>query len=181
MKQMTIDDLRAAWTGLRDDFDASFRAPLHDSAAIRHRDLLAIRVADAAYALQLTEVTGLHGAAKITRVPSAVPEFLGLLGVRGLLVPVYDLALLLGYHEPQALRWVAQVRAEHPVGLAFPVLDGHFRVPVSAPSASAEASGGHVREAVRLGPALHSIVDVSAVLSGLSRGTTANATKERDR
>src|SRR5687768_16340417 len=110
MKQMTADELAAASAGLRRDFDPSFREPLHDIAAIQHRDLLAIRVAGAAYALRLTDVVGLHGAAKLTRVPSAVPEFLGLLGVRGLLVPVYDLARCLGYQDKQALRWVALVR-----------------------------------------------------------------------
>jgi chemotaxis signal transduction protein len=176
---MTASDVAAACSELRREFDGSFREPHHDAAAVERRDLLAIRVAGAAYALRLADVLGLHGAAKLTPVPSAVPAFCGLLGVRGLLVPVYDLALCLGYAEKQALRWVALVRAEHPVGLAFPVLEGHFRVPASAPATPRE--GSQLREAVRLGSALHSLVDVRAVLSALAASTPGNGTKERDR
>lgn len=180
MKELT--NLEASCTELRRAFDDGFREPLHDATGTVHRDLLAIRVANVAYALRLRDVLGLHGAAKLTRVPSAVSEFLGLLGVRGLLVPVYDLALLLGYREPQALRWVALVRAEHPLGVAFPALEGHFRVTASAPSLPPQTSSAkHVREAIRLGGVLHSIVDVSAVLGGLSPGSRENGTKERDR
>jgi chemotaxis signal transduction protein len=174
--------LEASCTELRRAFDDGFREPPQDATKTEHRDLLAIRVASVAYALLLRDVLGLHHAAKLTRVPSAVPEFLGLLGVRGLLVPVYDLALLLGYREPQALRWVALLRAEHPVGVAFPVLEGHFRVTDSAPSVARQnASATHAREAIRLRGVLHSIVDVSAVLSGLSASSRGSATKERDR
>lgn len=182
MRASSNRDLEAACAELRRDFDDSFRQSLHDVAAKEYQDLLAIRVADDAYALRLSDVLGLHSAAGLTPVPSAVSEFLGLLGVRGLLVPVYDLGSLLGYGPKQALRWVALVRATHPIGLAFPVLDGHFRVPAGAPSPARDTpSARHVREAIRLGTGLHSIVDVAALIDALSSSVRVHGTKERDR
>lgn len=181
MKQMTQDRLEALCSELKQEFDESFREPLHDAPEVAYQELLAIRVAEDPYALRLSEVLGLHDAAHLTPVPSAVSEFLGLLGVRGLLVPVYDLGLLLGYGDRQASRWVALVRAAHPIGLAFSTIHGHFRVAASAARPEKARFGSHVREAVRLSAELHSLLDVRALVEALSTDAGRNGTKERDR
>ncbi|HMJ13404.1 MAG TPA: chemotaxis protein CheW, partial [Polyangiaceae bacterium] len=93
----TSNDLEAVRAELRRAFDQGFREPAAASQVAEHEDMLAIQVGGDAYALRLAEVMGLHSALHLTKVPSAIPEFLGLLGVRGLLAAVYDLGPLLGY------------------------------------------------------------------------------------
>jgi chemotaxis signal transduction protein len=57
---------------------------------------------------------------------------LGLVGVRGLVVPIYDLRLLLGYGAGPAPRWLALARATSPIGFAFEAFEAHWRLPLSA-------------------------------------------------
>ena len=94
---MTTSDTREAdrVTELRDAFDRSFaQAPSTEAAAVEN--LLAIRVGAHPYALRMAEVSGLFADKKVTRLPSPVPEFSGIAGFRGVVLPVYDLAMLLG-------------------------------------------------------------------------------------
>jgi purine-binding chemotaxis protein CheW len=176
-----VSSLEETRSELRRTFDEGFREPLRD-AAVEHEDLLAIRVGGDAYALRLSDVLGLHNAALLAPVPSAVPEFLGLLGVRGLLAPVYDLGRLLGYSQQQAPRWVALVRSAHSVGFAFPKLEAHVRVPLRDSSPERETRTSRpARDAVRLGATLHTIIDVRALTGALPGGTRVNGAKEPDR
>ena len=82
-------------TELRDAFDRSFaQAPSTEAAAVEN--LLAIRVGAHPYALRMAEVSGLFADKKVTRLPSPVSELSGIAGLRGAVLPVYDLAMLLG-------------------------------------------------------------------------------------
>jgi hypothetical protein len=89
---------------LRAVFDHGFAAP-PPPLAPPQLDLLAIRCADHGFALRLSEVVAVYTERKIVPVPSPVPELLGLVGVRGLVAPVYDLRSLLGYGTGAAPRW----------------------------------------------------------------------------
>ncbi len=80
---------------LRDAFDRVF-AEAHPPAPPPSEDLLAIRIASEPYALRLTEIAGLFADRKITPVAGRVSALLGIAGFRGLIVPVYDLQVLLG-------------------------------------------------------------------------------------
>jgi len=44
----------------------------------------------------MAEVSGLFADKKVTRLPSPVSELSGIAGLRGAVLPVYDLAMLLG-------------------------------------------------------------------------------------
>jgi len=155
---------------LRLAFDGSFAEPAAEVAPAQ-LDLLAIRVAAHGYVLRLAEVSSLHADRRLVPVPSPRPELLGLVGVRGLTVPVYDLRRLLG-HEPGRLpRWVALVRAATPFAVAFEQLEAHLRVEQSSVVATLEGAspshpflGGSVSTAE--GPRL--LIDLPALVAGVT-------------
>jgi chemotaxis signal transduction protein len=137
----TADELRQA-------FDRSFalaRDTGTDTAIVRN--LLAVRVGAHSYALRTAEVSGLFVDKKITWLPSPVSELLGIAGLRGSVLPVYDLGMLLGCPRSAAPRWLL-VTAASPVGLAFDGLDGFLSVRPEAivPDVRPESRERHVRE-----------------------------------
>jgi purine-binding chemotaxis protein CheW len=85
----------------------------------RLEGLLAIRVGADPYALRLSEIVGLHADVKIVPVPSPVAQLLGIVGLRGMMAPVYDLAALLGYPPAASPRWMVLAGASQSMGLAF--------------------------------------------------------------
>jgi purine-binding chemotaxis protein CheW len=105
--------------------------------------LLVIGLADDDYAVSLDEVASLHADRKVVPVPSPRAELLGLVGVRGSVVPVYDLRQLLGYSRTATPRWLLVVRARAPFAVAFERLEAHLRLPranlLEAPATRASA------------------------------------------
>ena len=112
---------------LRRDFDRGFAEPIRLDP-IATEDLLAIRIGGQPHAIRLAEIAGLFAGKKITRVPGGHPALSGIAAFRGALLPVYDLALVLGHAGAQAPRWMVIVAAL-PVALAFDGFEGQFRVP----------------------------------------------------
>jgi chemotaxis signal transduction protein len=117
---------------LRREFDRSFAAPASVGAEDT-LDLLALRIGGDAYAVLLTDVTGLLVDRRIVPVPTNVPEFVGLIGMRGGVVPVWSLGALLGYGaDRETPRWMMLVGDRgggQVLALAFERFDGHLRVP----------------------------------------------------
>jgi len=160
---------------LRREFDAAFARPAREVARDTE-DLLEIRVAGSAYALRVAELAGVSAGHRITAVPSTQPALLGLVGIRGVLVPVFDLARLLGESAlEEAPRWVALSQGDSPVGLAFASVEGHLPVGPSALQASAGGDYALVEQLVRTEAGLRPIVSVGKVLSLLRSGTGADA------
>jgi chemotaxis signal transduction protein len=123
---------------LREDFDTSFAQPVrrHDGEQV---ELLAIRAGGSPYALRLSQTQGLHQDRPITSLPSPQPALLGLAGFAGTVVPVYDLAALLGHPVAGRPRWLVLTAGAPPLAFAFHDLDGHLRVEAEAIIAEAEA------------------------------------------
>ena len=113
---------------LRADFDRSFTEPArrHDA---EHAELLAVRAGGRPYALRLSQTSGLFPERPVTALPGPVPALLGIAGFGGAIVPVYDLAALLGHPVPERPRWLVLAAGAPPLALAFHALDGHVRVP----------------------------------------------------
>lgn len=113
---------------LREAFDRSFaKAPPADPPQLEN--LLSIRVTDDPYVIRLADLAGLFADKAVTSVPGADPGFLGIAGFRGVVLPVYDLRVLLGYPAGgKAPRWLAVTNARQ-IALAFDALDGYLRVP----------------------------------------------------
>ncbi|HEV8679354.1 MAG TPA: chemotaxis protein CheW [Stellaceae bacterium] len=158
---------------LRDAFDRSFaeaRAPAPPAS----EDLLAVRIGAEPYALRLSEIAGLFAERRITPLPGSTPALLGIAGFRGTIVPVWDLAVLLG-HEAEAVRWLAMAAAE-PVAFALAAVDGHLRIALDAIVASTAGDGPqpHVRHFARLPGPMRPIVHLPSVLEAVRRLVATN-------
>lgn len=112
---------------LRREFDATF-AHVPAAGAAQHLDFLSIRAGDRPYALRLSEIAGLAAGKALTPLPRSAPGLAGIAGFRGLIIPVYDLAVLLGHGPGESLRWLALTGGVVTVGLAFDKLEAHVRV-----------------------------------------------------
>jgi hypothetical protein len=142
---MDEQDLSARLQALRKDFDHSF-AQARVSVRGGGEHVLAIRVGRDPYALRLTQVAVFGADRPITPVPSNCPELLGVAGLRGAMVSVYDLAALLGQERADAPRWIASY-AGSALAFAFNALDGQAQVhaeDVARPVLGATAAVGDV-------------------------------------
>jgi purine-binding chemotaxis protein CheW len=125
-------------TRLRAAFDRAFaEAPAVEIDA--REDILAFRVGGDAHAVRLKDTAGIFYDHPVTPLPSPLPELLGLSGFRGQMVPVYDLASLLGYPRPATARWIMLSAGVTPVGLACEAFETLLRVSRSALDAEAGA------------------------------------------
>jgi purine-binding chemotaxis protein CheW len=114
---------------LRDSFDQSFAAPPQERES-DGVDVLTLRVQGDAHAVRVDALRSIVAARRLTPFPSQAPHVLGLVGVRGVLVPVYSLAGLLGYAGPaEPPRWLLLAGRVDLVALAVAELSGHLRVP----------------------------------------------------
>lgn len=164
------DAVVATAAALRRSFDESF-AVAAASKLERLEGLLAIRVGGDPYALRLSQISGLYADRRIVAVPSPVVELLGIVGLRGTMLPVYDLAALLRYPPAASPRWMVLAGgSQQPVGFAFEGFDAHVQVPEAslvsdeARAASAVTARQHVRGNVRVAGALRLIIQIASVV-----------------
>ncbi|MGE0546298.1 MAG: chemotaxis protein CheW [Kofleriaceae bacterium] len=172
------NELTLSAAALRDAFDREFaNAPA--TGAARGDDVLAIHCGGDPYGVRLAEVAGLHANLKIERVPSPIPELTGVAGLRGVLVPIYDLAALLGY-SPCNGRWCLVAR-ERSIGFAFDRFESHERLPPDAFSASDDAAGSRrvlVRGAVRVDHVIRPIIELAQAVELVRQRTRAGSSRQ---
>lgn len=147
---------------LRADFDRSFAEParVFDGENI---ELLAVRAGERPYAIRLDQASGVHPDRPVTPLPTTVRALLGVAGYAGVVVPVYDLAALLGHPVPQRPRWLLLTTGAPPLAFAFHELERHLRVPASdVIDGAADGAGqqGCLHGMVRLADGNRPIVDV---------------------
>jgi chemotaxis signal transduction protein len=163
------------------DFDGSFAAPARLTPDDSER-LLAIRVGGHAYAVRVRDISGLTVDRKIVHLPSRTPAFLGMVGLRHAIAPVYGLGALLGYDAlVDRPRWLLLVGAGPLFGLAFDQFDGHRQVAHAAVSSrQGESLGALVPESVRLGDAQRGLISIAALTETIrARVADGARTKER--
>jgi chemotaxis signal transduction protein len=166
---LSVEAMVGSAAGLRRHFDESFAAPAA-SMTQPLEDFLAIRVGSDPYAFRLSEIAGLHAGVKIVPVPSPAVQLLGIVGIRGMMVPIYDLAALLRYPPSVNPRWFVIARAPQPVGFAFGAFESHLQVaPTSSASSNREDAGAgqvgkHLRGTVRAAGALRAIIHLASVM-----------------
>jgi len=134
---------------LRHAFDRTFAEPLR-ADAVAQDDFLAITIGSDPYALRLSEVGGLYPSRRTTGLPGAASALRGLVGLRGALVPVYDLGALLGYSQAAPPRWlVTIVDGKVTVAVGFEQFDRHLRVARDTIAEAAPAGAAGRRTLVR--------------------------------
>ncbi|GIF14062.1 chemotaxis protein CheW [Actinoplanes teichomyceticus] len=157
------EQIRSRVERLRSDFDHSFAVP---ARTLDHEtvELLAVAVGGRSYALRLSQTSGLYPDRPVTPLPTPVPALRGLAGFAGVVVPVYDLATLLGHPVVEECRWLVLAAGTPPLALAFHQLDHHVRVPAAdvVDGSGASAAPGCLRGMVRLPDGDRPIVDVPA-------------------
>src|ERR1035437_1099261 len=144
MNQAPVDSTSAK---LRQAFDRSFALP-PSQASQEVEDLLTIRVAGDPYALLLRDIAGMVTGRRVVPIPAVTPDLLGLVGIRGGIVPVFDLASILGYGPaPGSPRWMILCGEEEPIALAFSDFERYLRLPTSSIHAdeSLPATRQHVK------------------------------------
>jgi chemotaxis signal transduction protein len=153
--------------GLRRAFDQAFASPAADPSR-EVEPFVLLKVGDGAYAIRVREIRGFAAARKIVALPSAVRELLGLAGFRGSLVPVYDLAGLLG-HGPLGRPpcWFILCGDADPLALAFADFDGyveHLRADLRSRGTEERS---HVREVLVHGTGARSVIDIPSIISAV--------------
>lgn len=157
----TDDNTRAL--ELREAFDRSFSEPTAERDLV-FEDFLRLDIEGQAFAFRLEELSSVQADRVVVGAESEVCEFLGLLGLRGTLVPVYDLHTLLGKAAARAPRWLVISRGADPVGLAFDSFQGHLRRPRDA--ARIQLSGSGVTpHAIEVNAAPCLVIDMTSILA----------------
>lgn len=165
---------------LRRAFDERFAAPMAPRTEHIER-LLLVELGGARFALRFAELAGIHVGRTIVRVPGGTPGFLGLSGIGGRVVPVFDLAALLGVGAaPPQARWIVLAGGAERVGLLVADVAGHAEIARAdlLPPEGVEAPGPrrHIRELARVLGALIPVAAVGSVIAEIA----ARAREERD-
>jgi chemotaxis signal transduction protein len=161
---------------LRLEFDRAFAAkPATREDAVD--DLLLIRISSVSFALRVSEIGGVAKDRVVVPVPSGRPELLGLAGIRGTVICVYDMAALLGLAKGGAAPpWLALGNDADPVGLAFHALEGFVRAPRSEIHEESAASTTHfVKGVLKAASLVRPIVDVRSMLDAIQRNAGPSA------
>lgn len=139
---------------LRDAFDRGFAAaPAIDKAAAL--ELLRIELAGAPHAIALSDIAGIQVDPKITTLPTTASELIGVMAVRGAIVPVYDLRALLGLSTARAARWVVLAKG---LAFAFDAFVGHIAIDEIPVAGVIEHAGQ-----------MHPIIDLAAVIAARTK------------
>jgi hypothetical protein len=160
---MPVDDRAAA---MRAEFDRGFAQPRRVERPDTDR-LLALRVGGDPYALRMEEIASVAVDRRIVPLPGPLPEFAGIAGLRGAIVPVYDLARLLGYPGDGRARWLAVLSAA-PVAVAFAAFDGY--IVRAGGSITFEAAGGdsrHLRLVARAADFVRPVISLASVVEAI--------------
>ena len=147
---------------MRREFDATF-AEAVDLRRDDTIDLLTLAVDERRVAVPVGDLAGVQLCPPLTALPGADSRLLGIAGVRGLLVLVYDLGALLGQGKTRPRRFLALRGPDGTTGVAFDALESYLRVPRAALRPSA---GRRATEVVETASGALAVVRVANLLTG---------------
>lgn len=163
-------------------FDESFASPEQlGSKPIEH--MLAIKLGLDSFAVCISDISGLTVAkGMILSVPSIVPELIGITGIRGVLVPVFSLAALLGI-GPGTLpcRWLLLCgERQTMIALAVDLVESYLKVPVDRIHAQGMGSSTrHIKETIEYGDIPRGVIDLAQLVEQIkARGAVSAVSRE---
>jgi chemotaxis signal transduction protein len=152
---------------LRRAFDLTFQLPYQ----LRTKDvepMIAFRTSGVALAVRVQHITGVIKRGVILPVPSIVPELLGVAVVHGVLVPVFNLAALLGLPPSGDPQWFMLMNRETPVAFAFDALEGRAEVEHAHLYVDKTSSHGkHINQLVEVGSVVRAVIDVPGLMEAI--------------
>lgn len=113
---------------LHTEFDRGFAEP--PAVEVETVAVLSVRTGTSPLALRRAQLASVHVGLALVTLPARARGLLGVIAVRGTVVPVWDLGVLAGRSPATRPRWFAIAAAE-PVALAFDDLVAHVHVPVA--------------------------------------------------
>ena len=129
------------------------------------------RVADADYVLPAADVLQMESYSGATKVPGAAEEVVGLVQIRGRVVPVLDLRVLFGFAaiEPTInSRIVVMTRGERTIGLLVDSAREVLKIPAAdfhpPPPVVAQQTDGMVKAVAQTGARLLMLIDFTKVI-----------------
>jgi chemotaxis signal transduction protein len=166
VSDVSVDPMHTL-AAMRSAFDESFAAPARSPGA--QDPVIQVRVGGEVFAIRTGHIGGLVKSRKIVPLPSRMPELLGVAALRGSLIPVYDLATLLGVPTgaiPPV--WLVLAPGDSPVGLAFQGFEGQH-VPEWLCEQSGAPAREHARQLVRIGSAACAVLDIPGIAEDIRR------------
>ena len=152
---------------LRLQFDNTFAAP-PPGRAEGNESLLTLRAAGVALAVKTLHITAVAKPRRIVPVPTRVPVpgLLGITALRGTLLPVYDLAALLGLPAPvRESSWLMLTGPETPVGIIFDEFEGQIEIDRKCLYESGGyGSRKHLRVTAKVNDAHRAVIDIPGIV-----------------
>jgi len=154
-------DVQSRAAELRRQFDRGFAGGVTPRAE-NEVNLLAISLAETPYALNLADIGSVYANKKITPIPAKAPGLLGIAGFRGVILPVYDLAAMLGLPRIEKPHWFAVV-AKADLVVGFETFEGYLRVPAQDVVANDAREGHrqHVSHLLKSADGIRAVIDLS--------------------
>ncbi len=166
-KEMTSQLVRLV--ELRHAFDRTFQLP-YQLATKSVEPMIAFRTAGVALAVRVQHITRVIKRGVILPVPSIVPELLGVAAVRGLLVPVFNLAALLGLPPSGEPQWFLLVNRETPVAFAFDGLEGRVEVEQAHLYVDETSSQcKHIHQLAEVGSTVRAVIDIRGLMEEIGQ------------
>jgi chemotaxis signal transduction protein len=134
---------------MRREFDAAFAEEV-DLRPADTVDLLSVAVDGRRVAVPVGDLAAVQLCPPLTPLPGADARLIGIAGVRGALVLVYDLGALLGGRRTEQRRFLALRRPDATAGIGFDSLEGYLRLPRSAVREAVVETGAGALAVVRI-------------------------------
>jgi purine-binding chemotaxis protein CheW len=173
----TREEISERLAALKTEFDASIARPAA-RAEVHSEVLLRLRVGGSPLAVPLRQLAGLHALPRVVSLPGGPADLMGVVGLRGQLVAVHDLAARLGLPSDERPRWLLLCGGERRLGLAVGGFEGQLRVSAEQLQPYTDAAPRPYLSAtvLRPGEASLPVLDVSSLAKDLLDGATAPRT-----
>lgn len=155
---------------MRESFDLSFTTLPSENVEDKSNCIL-IRCQTQLFLLRAMDLSSLEKGKRVLQVPSSSVALLGLCGKRGQIVPVYSLAVLLGY-SPETLdqgNWLAFIGKGETIALSFTGFEGYVAIPKKQIASLHEKLSGPIQGSLQFDSTLVQLIDTPSLLAEITK------------